>query len=48
MNLSTGKKQTHGHGELTYGFQEGKGGGWEGLGVWGQQMQTVAFGVDKQ
>ena len=21
---------------------------WDGLGVWGQQMQTIAFGVDKR
>ena len=21
---------------------------WDGLGVWGQQMQTITFGVDKQ
>ena len=28
MNLSTEKKQTHGHGEQTFGFQEGGGGTW--------------------
>ena len=21
---------------------------WDGLGVWGQQMQTITFGMDKQ
>ena len=46
MNLSTEKKQTRGHGVQTGGCQDG-GEGWEGLGVWGQQMQTIAFGVGK-
>ena len=47
MNISTEKKQTQGPGEQTCGCQ-GRGGGNErdGLGVWGQQMQTIAFGVD--
>ena len=44
MNPSTEKKQTHGHGEQTCGGQ----GGGSGLGVWDQQIQTTAFGVDKQ
>jgi len=35
MNLSTEKKQTHGHGEQTCGFQGGRGMEWDGLGVWG-------------
>ena len=48
MNLSTEKKQTHGLGEQTCGCQGGWGGEWDGQGVWGQQMQTIAFGVDKQ
>ena len=51
MNLSIEKKQAHGHGEQTCGCQ-GEGGGnardWEGLGVWGQQVQIIPFGVDKQ
>ena len=25
-----------------------KGREWDGLGVWGEQMETIAFGVDKQ
>ena len=25
-----------------------KGSEWDGLGVWGEQMETIAFGVDKQ
>ena len=33
MNLSTEEKQTHAHGEQTYGCQ-GRG-EWDGLGVWG-------------
>ena len=26
----------------------GSGGEWDGLGVWGYQMQTIVFGMDKQ
>ena len=49
MNLSTEKKRTHGHGEQTCGWRtRGMGRKWDGLGIWGQQMQTTAFGVDKQ
>ena len=48
MNLSTEKEHTHRLGEQTCGCQEGQGKEWHGLGVWGQQMQTIAFGVDKQ
>ena len=44
MNLSTEQKQIHRHREQTCGCQ----GGWEGLGVWGQQMQTITFTIDKQ
>ena len=42
------KKQTHRHREQTCGCQGG--GGWErdGLGVWGQQMQTIIYRMDKQ
>ena len=47
MNLSTEKKQTHGYREQTCGCQGG-GGKWHGLGAWDQQMQTIAFGVEKQ
>ena len=47
MNLYTEKKQTHVHGEQTCGCQE-KGRDQDGLGVWGQQMQIIAFGEDKQ
>ena len=47
MNLSTGKKQTHGHGEQTYGWQ----GGGEGAG-WTESLLLVdanfASAVDKQ
>ena len=35
MNLSTEKKQTHGHGEQTCDCQGGAGREWDGLGVWG-------------
>ena len=29
-------------------FARVRGREWDGLGVWSQQMQTIAFGVDKQ
>ena len=48
MNISIDEKQTHGLGEQTCGCQGGRGRGWDGQGVWGQQMQTIAFGLDKQ
>ena len=48
MNLSTQQKQTHRHGEQTSGFQGGGGREWDGRGVWGQQMQTIPFRMDKQ
>jgi len=35
MNLSTKKKQTHGHGEQTCGCQGGWRREWDGLEVWG-------------
>jgi len=37
MNLSTGKKQTHGHGELTCGCQVG----------WGGNGMDWEFGVNR-
>ena len=46
MNLSIEKKQTHGLEEQTCGCQGGGEVGW--IGIWAQQMQTIAFGVDKQ
>ena len=48
MNLSTEQKQTHRHGEKTCGCQEGAEREWDGLGVWGQEMQTIIFRMDKQ
>ena len=41
------RKEIHGLEEQTCGYQ-GVGSEWGGLGVWGKQMQTIAFGVDKQ
>lgn len=47
MNLCMEQKQIHGRGERTCGCQGGgEGAGWTGVG--GEQMQTTAFGVDKQ
>ena len=48
MNLSTEKRQTHRHGKQTCNCQgEGEGLGWTGSLGFGE-MQTIAFGVDKQ
>ena len=46
MNLSTEKKFM----DLENTLVVAKGGGseWDGLGIWGLKMQTIAFGMDKQ
>ena len=44
----TKQKQTHRHREQTCGYQGGEQREQEGLGVWGQQMQTITFKMDKQ
>ena len=46
MKLSMKQKQTHRHRDQTCGYQGG--GGRDGLGVWGQQMQTIIYRMDKQ
>ena len=48
MNLSVKQKQTHRHRNQTCGFQGGGVWGRDGLGVWGQQMQTTIYRMDKQ
>ena len=48
MNLSTEQKQTHRHKEQTCGCRREGGQGRDGLGVWGQQMQTIIYRMDKQ
>ena len=48
MNPSTEQKQTHRHGEQASGCQGGWGREQDGQGVWGQQMQTITFRMDKQ
>ena len=48
MNLFTKQKQTHRHRKQTYGYQVGKGGGRDKLGVWDQQIHTTIYKVDKQ
>ena len=48
MNLSTEQKQTHRCGEQTWGCQGGGRREWDGGGVWGQQVQTVTFRMEKQ
>ena len=51
MNLSTEQKQTHGHREQTCSCQ----GGWGLVGIggykeggWGEEMQIIKHGMDKQ
>ena len=48
MNLCTKQKQTDRHREQTSGCQGGVGREQDGLGTWGQQMQTIIFRMDKQ
>ena len=48
MNLSIKQKQTHRHGQQTCSCQGGGGREWERLGVWGRQMQTITFRMNKQ
>ena len=42
------QKQTHRQREHTCGCQGGGEWGRDGLGVWGWQMQTIIFRMDKQ
>ena len=48
MNLSMKQKQIHRHRVQTCGCQGGGGQGKDGLGVWGEQMQTITYRMDKQ
>ena len=48
MNLSTKQKHIHRHREQSCGCQGGWGKDKDGLGAWGQQMQTMTFRMDKQ
>ena len=48
MNLFIKQKQTQGHREQTCGCHGGGGGGRNGEGTWGYQMQTIIYRVDKQ
>ena len=47
MNLSTEKKQIQEHGDRLL-VAKGRERDSDGMGVWGWQMQTIAFGVDEQ
>ena len=47
MNLSTKQKQTHRHREQPCGCQDGVVRR-DGLGILGQQMQTIIYRMDKQ
>ena len=48
MNLFTEQKQTHRHRKQTYGYQRGKAGRRDKLGVWDQQIETTIYKIDKQ
>ena len=48
MKLSTKQKQTHRHRDQTCGCQGGGGVGRDRVGIWGLQMQTIIYGMDKQ
>ena len=48
VNLSTKRKQTHRQKEQTYDCQREEEKGRDGLGVWGRQMQTIVYRMDKQ
>ena len=48
MNLLTKQKQTHRHRKQTYGYQRGKVGGRDKLGVCDQQIQTTAYKTDNK
>ena len=41
------QKQIHRHIKQTYGYQRGKGVGRDKLGVWGLQIQTAIYKIDK-
>ena len=47
MNLSTKQKQTHRYGEQTCGCQGGGGQNEMDGGIWGWQMQTITFRMNK-
>ena len=38
----------HSQGELTCGSQGGGGREWDGWAIWGLEMQTILFGIDRQ
>ena len=48
MNLYTNQKQTQRHGKQTYGYQMGKGMGWDKFGGWDLQIQTTTRKTAKQ
>ena len=48
MNLSIKQKQTYRHREQTCSCQRAGGREWDGLGIWGLQMQTITYRMDKQ
>ena len=47
-NLPVKQKQARRHREQTSGYQAWGVREWDGLGVWGQQMEAITFRMDKQ
>ena len=47
MNLSVKQKQNYRYREEPSGCQEGGGRGRDGVGGWGQWMQAIMYGMDK-
>ena len=47
MNLYIKEKWTDRHRAKTCGYQGGRGREWDGLGVLGQEIQTITFRMDK-
>ena len=48
MNLLTKQKQTHRHRKQTYGYQRGKRGDRDELGIWDEQVSTTPHKRDKK
>ena len=48
MNLPTENKTISWTQRIDLWLPRGKGWEWDGLGVWGYQMQTITFRMDKQ
>ena len=48
MNLFPKHKVTHGHRKQIYGYQRGKAGGKDKLGIWDEHIHTTIYKIDNQ